>query len=61
VRHEIRAVPSSTVYYLRDRASDVYRDDRYPRLARLADRCLALPAFVVTAPTVDEAMPGVLR
>jgi glutathione S-transferase len=48
------------VYYLRDRASDVYRDDQYPRLARLADRCLALPAFVATMPTVDEAMPGVL-
>jgi glutathione S-transferase len=49
------------VYYLRDRARDVYADDRYPRLARLADRCNALPAFVATTPVADEAMPGVLR
>lgn len=49
------------VHYLRDRVRDLFPEARYPRLARLADRCNALPAFVATAPSADEAMPGVLQ
>lgn len=49
------------IYYLRDRARDVFVAGRYPRLERLGDRCNALPAFVATTPVADEAMPGVLR
>jgi glutathione S-transferase len=49
------------LYYLRDRARDLFPAGRYPRLARFAARCDALPAFVATAPSADEAMPGVLQ
>jgi glutathione S-transferase len=49
------------IHYLRDRARDLFPEAHYPRLARLGDRCNALPAFAATTPSVDEAMPGVLR
>lgn len=49
---------AALVGYLTLRLSeiDVARD--YPRLAALAARCEALPAFVAARPGADEVMPG---
>ncbi len=49
---------AALVGYIKLRLSeiDVARD--YPRLAALAERCEALPAFVAARPGADEVMPA---
>jgi len=49
---------AALVGYLKLRLSeiDVARD--YPRLAALAARCEAMPAFAAARPSADEVMPG---
>ncbi|MBP6013529.1 MAG: glutathione S-transferase family protein [Alphaproteobacteria bacterium] len=44
--------------YLRLRVPAVDLERDYPRLARLSDRCEAMPIFVAARPSTDEVMPA---
>jgi glutathione S-transferase len=43
--------------YIRLRVSEVSLEKSFPRLARLSDRCEALPSFIAARPSPNEMMP----
>ncbi len=45
------------VFYMRMRAPELFDEAHFPRLASLAARAEALPAFMSTRPSPDETMP----
>lgn len=47
-----------TLYYLRLRLREALPEGSYPKLRAFAAEMDAVPAFVATEPTADEAMPG---
>lgn len=44
--------------YIRLRVPEISLQAIFPRLARLADRCEAMPAFQAARPSADEVMPA---
>jgi glutathione S-transferase len=44
--------------YIRLRVPEVSLEATFPKLARLADRCEAMPAFQAARPSPEEVMPA---